>query len=126
MDVTASSVDGSALKCNVSLSADDTQMTLDPVLTKPVTRGNNGSNDVVPGGTCTLKFTVKNTGDTTIRVDKTSDLTVPAGWEKGTITGLQEPIGPGKVGVVTAEIIAHDNATEGDFKGQLVYTDAAA
>lgn len=123
VDVTATSENGSALKCNVVLSNDDTSLQINPELTKQV-GGGNASGVPIPGGTCTLTFTVRNTGDTTIKVDSTSDLILPAGWSKGPIEGLQTPIAKGETGTITAVITANEDATEGPVTGKLVYTDA--
>jgi hypothetical protein len=125
VDVTASSQDGSALKCTVNLSADDKTLEIIPTLTKQI-GGGNASGVPIPGGTCTLKFLVKNTGNTNIRVDESSILTLPAGWDKGPIEGLQQTIVPNAVHEITVNIIANENATVGSVTGKLVYTDAAA
>jgi archaellum component FlaG (FlaF/FlaG flagellin family) len=124
LDVSATSADGSALKCNVSVNEDNTQLEINPVLTKLV-GGGNASGVPIPGGECTLTIKVKNSGDTTIRVDGSSILTVPDGWTGGPYTGLETPIAKGETGTVTAKITANQDAKAGDFGGKLVYTDAA-
>jgi hypothetical protein len=126
MDVSATSADGSALKCNVAVNDTNTQLSINPELTKQV-GGGNASGVPIPGGACTLTVKVHNTGDTTIKVASTSRRPSPSrtGWAVTDITGLDQPIAKGATGTLTAKITANQDATAGDFGGKLVYTDGA-
>jgi hypothetical protein len=126
LDVTASAVNGSQLDCSdINVSSDNTTLTFNPKLTKPA-GGSNASNVPVPGGTCTINLAVKNTGDTVIKLDQSSTVTAPAGWNITALTGnALGSIQPNATANATATLSATGAAVAGPVGGKLVYTDAA-
>lgn len=125
LDVTATSADGSQLKCNVAISTDNKTLSFNPVLTKPV-GGPNSSGAPIPGGECTINLAVQNIGQTTIKVDPTSGITkFPAGWTATPIGGnALNPIPAGQTATAVIKITATQAAVGGPIEGKLVYTDA--
>ncbi len=127
LDVTATSADGSQLKCNVNISDDNKTLTFNPVLTKPV-GGSNSSGAPIAGGDCTVTLTVKNIGNTVIKLDGSSGITqFPAGWTATPIAGnALNPIPAGATATATIKVTATQSAVGGPIQGKLVYTDAPA
>ena len=129
IDVTASSADGSRLVCSpISIDDDNTTLNLNPKLSKPVGGPNSNGTAPIAGGTCTVKLTVKNTGDVPIRLDTVQTVvTFPQGWSvtrfEGPATGS---IAVGATAVAEADITANQDAVSGPITGKLVYTDAPA
>ncbi len=102
-------------------------LTFNPKLTKPVGGPNSNGTADIPGGTCTLKLTVRNTGQVPIKLDTVQTVVpFPTGWAverfDGPATGS---ILPGATAVAEADIVAKQNAVTGPITGKLVYTDAA-
>lgn len=125
--VTASAANGSKLDCSdIAVTSDFTSLTFNPKLTKPV-GGGNASNVPVAGGECTVNLAVKNSGDTTIRVDGSSNISkFPAGWTVSNFSGnALSPIAPGGTGILSLKLTATQAAVPGAIEGKLVYTDAA-
>jgi hypothetical protein len=131
--VTGSAENGSALDCSsIDVKADQSSITLKPVLTKTQNGGNATSTDPVPGGTCTLKFAVKNnsTNGKNIRVDATQTKfdNLPKGIKLVGVPGGEAlaPIAPGATAELTVTLEADATADgTGSFNGnKIVYTDA--
>jgi uncharacterized membrane protein len=123
VEISASSVAGSQLTCDVSGSTDAKTLTINPHLKKPA-GGSNASGVPVPGGNCTIKVKVTNTGDTPIHVDGSSGITLPTGWTASPITGdALNPIAPKATASLSATIVANGDAVPGDITGKLVYSD---
>lgn len=129
LNVSASAANGSRLNCSdIKVSDDFKTLTFNPVLTKPVGGTNADPATVpVPGGDCTVTLKVKNTGDTTIKVDGTSNLSsFPKGWQPSGFSGnALSPIAPGAEGSLVIKVTATQAAEAGAITGKLVYTDAA-
>lgn len=122
--VAVSNVNGSQLNCDdIGISNDFKELTFNPKLTIPA-NGPNGP-QAVPGGECTVRITVKNTGSKPIRIDPSSAITAaPKGW---VVPDLQIPAGridSGKEQTITAKVVARADAATGPITGKLVYTDA--
>lgn len=122
--VAVDAVNGSQLNCDdIGISDDFKTLTFNPKLTVPQ-HGENASNTPVPGGTCTVKVTVKNTGSSVIRVSPESGLTAfPAGWSATDFSVSTAPIQPGQAQTISAKVVANHNAQAGPISGKLVYTD---
>ena len=115
---------GSQLNCDdIGISDDFTTLTFNPELTVPE-HGPNASDTAVPGGTCTVKVTVKNTGSSAIQVSPESGLTsFPAGWSATDFSVSTAPIQPGQEQTISAKVVAKHNAKTGPISGKLIYTD---
>ena len=130
--VTGTADNGSALNCSdITVAADQASITLKPVLTKTVNGGNATSTDPVPGGDCTLIFSVKNnsTNGKSIKVDPDASKfdVLPKGIKVSGPGGeALKPIAPGETANLTVKLTAANEADgTGKFEGKLVYTDAA-
>ena len=101
-------------------------LNLNPKLTKP-TGGPNSSGVPIDGARCTVKLTVKNTGDTPIRLDAIQTVVkFPEGWTVESFTGpATGSIAPKATATADAVIFATYDAVAGPISGKLVYTDAA-
>ena len=127
VQVAVTSTNGSQLNCDdIGISDDFATLTFNPKLTIPE-NGQNASGQPIPGGDCTVKVTVKNTGSKAIKVSPQSGITqFPQGWSAGQFQGVSAaPIAPGAQQVISVKITATDAAQPGPISGKLVYTDAA-